>query len=93
MAPAGARGSVLSPCRPRGGASGVGLADPEVLSCPLRDADTLGTAGALNGPKQTGGGATTGTRILPGTNARDADGDNLSRLPYFGRGTQEAATR
>ncbi|KAJ1105253.1 hypothetical protein NDU88_002661 [Pleurodeles waltl] len=92
------RGYVLGPCR-TGGTSGVGLADPEVLSWDEQDADTSGRAGPLNGPKQPRGGATMGTEIfLPGTNDegwanRNADGDAISRLPCIGRGTQEAATR
>ncbi|KAJ1155644.1 hypothetical protein NDU88_008373 [Pleurodeles waltl] len=77
----------LDPAGP-GGTSGVGLADLEVKSRPEGDADTEDSAGPLNGPKQTVGGATTGRGISPETNARNADGDDHSRLPYSGRGTR-----
>ncbi|KAJ1104099.1 hypothetical protein NDU88_001514 [Pleurodeles waltl] len=57
-------------------------------SCSMDDADMEGSAEPLNGPKQTGGGATTGRGISPETNDRNADGDDNSRLPYFGQGTR-----
>ncbi|KAJ1164139.1 hypothetical protein NDU88_004584 [Pleurodeles waltl] len=65
-----------------GGTSGVGLANPEVLSGPQDDTDTEGSTGHLNGR------ATTGRGVSPETNNRNANGDDHSQLPYFRRETR-----